>query len=376
MAAEAFVLSHFATLVGSPSFPGWLTKRLEKRLQTIGSFQLSTLYSAPHSCYVVAAHGAGAASRPPLTSTIGFLLSRLPSKPRLIGYARVSTEDQATDPQVDELKAAGCHEIHQEFASGASRARPVLSKLLLSMKAGESLVVVRLDRLARSVRHLLEVIETLEARGAHFRSLRDPIDTSTPQGMFSLQVLGAVAQLERSLISERTRAGIKAATSRGKRPGNPGIRSKDASAIRKAIGAREEIRLNGLISTADSWLPTVRRLRPTYRWEDVVRVLNASGQAWNTDRLRRAVKRMVSEGLAEQVLLDPAPRRPSSTRLTDMIRSMLMIDPDLSLRQIATKLEEMREPTPRGGSRWSASSVKSLLDRANPGAKPQSHTSS
>jgi DNA invertase Pin-like site-specific DNA recombinase len=303
-------------------------------------------------------------------------LSRLPSKPRLIGYARVSTEDQATDPQIDELRAGGCHEIHQEFASGASRARPVLSKLLLSIQAGESLVVVRLDRLARSVMHLLEVIQKLETRGAHFRSLRDPIDTSTPQGMFSLQVLGAVAQLERSLISERTRAGIKAATSRGKRPGNPGIRAKDASAIRKAIGAREEIRLNGLISTADSWLPIVRRLRPTYRWEDVVRVLNGSGQTWNVDRLRRSVKRMVSEGLAEKSLLDPAPRRPSSTRLKDIISGIMIGNPDLSLRQVAAKLEEMRERTPRGGFRWSASSVKSLVDRSNLARNAQSQTSS
>ena len=79
------------------------------------------------------------------------------------------------------------------------------------IRPGDVLVVVRLDRLARSVSHLLEVIERLEESGAHFRSLRDPIDTSTPQGMFSLQVLGAVAQLERALISERTKAGIKAA---------------------------------------------------------------------------------------------------------------------------------------------------------------------
>src|SRR5918995_5155665 len=208
-----------------------------------------------------------------------------PTRQRLIGYARVSTEEQATDAQLDELKAAGCAVIHQEHGSGASRTRPVLSRLIREISKGEVLVVVRLDRLARSVSHLLEVIETLEAKRAHFRSLRDPIDTSTPQGMFSLQVLGAVAQLERSLISERTKAGIKAATSRGKRPGNPRIRAKDASAIRKAIGAREEIRLNGLISTADSWLPVVRRLRPTYRWEDVVRVLNGSGQTWNVDRL-------------------------------------------------------------------------------------------
>jgi len=87
----------------------------------------------------------------------------------------------------------------------------LLSKSDSEVRPGDVLVVVRLDRLARSVSHLLEVIERLEDGGAHFRSLREPIDTSTPQGMFSLQVLGAVAQLERAPISERTKAGIKAA---------------------------------------------------------------------------------------------------------------------------------------------------------------------
>src|SRR5215471_16838377 len=119
---------------------------------------------------------------------------------RLIGYARVSTEDQGTDPQRDELFAAGCAAVYEEHASGADRSRPVLADLLRSIRHDETLVVVRLDRLARSVGHLLAVIEQLEAKGTHFRSLRDPIDTTTPQGMFSLQVLGAVAQLERALI--------------------------------------------------------------------------------------------------------------------------------------------------------------------------------
>src|ERR1700730_14395123 len=109
---------------------------------------------------------------------------------RLIGYARVSTEEQGTDPQLDELRAAGCDTVLEEHASGADRSRPVLARLLREIRPGETLVVVRLDRLARSVSHLLAVIEQLEAHGAHFRSLRDPIDTSTPQGMFSLQVLG------------------------------------------------------------------------------------------------------------------------------------------------------------------------------------------
>lgn len=93
------------------------------------------------------------------------------------------------------------------------------------------LVVVRLDPLARSISNLLQVIEDLEERGVRFRSIGDPIDTSSPQGMFSLQVLGAVAQLERALIAERTKAGIKAAKARGKLPGNPGLRKRRSEAI-------------------------------------------------------------------------------------------------------------------------------------------------
>jgi DNA invertase Pin-like site-specific DNA recombinase len=98
--------------------------------------------------------------------------------------------------------------------------------------------VVRLDRLARSVSHLLAVVEQLAAKGAYFLSLRDPIDTTTPQGMFSLQVLGAVAQLERTLIAERTKAGLLAARKRGRVGGNPGLRAGDPAAIRKIQAQR------------------------------------------------------------------------------------------------------------------------------------------
>src|SRR3954469_6016425 len=158
---------------------------------------------------------------------------------RLIGYARVSTEDQGTDPQTDELRAAACATIREEHASGADRSRPVLARLLRDIAAGDTLVVVRLDRLARSVSHLLAVIEQLAAKGAYFRSLRDPIDTTTPQGMFSLQVLGAVAQLERALIAERTKAGLQAARQRGRIGGNPGLRAGDPNAIRKVQNSRD-----------------------------------------------------------------------------------------------------------------------------------------
>jgi DNA invertase Pin-like site-specific DNA recombinase len=193
---------------------------------------------------------------------------------RLIGYARVPTDDQGTDPQLDELRAAGCVTILEEHASGADRGRPVLARLLRDIRTGETLVVVRLDRLARSVSHLLAVIEQLEAAGAHFRSLRDPIDTSTPQGMLSLQVLGAVAQLERALIAERTKSGLNAALARGRVGGNPGLRAGDPSAIRKLRASRDAAQLEGVLARLDTWLPTVRRMRPEQPWGDVVQVLN------------------------------------------------------------------------------------------------------
>src|SRR3954469_9126048 len=118
----------------------------------------------------------------------------------LVGYARVRTEDQATARQLDELRAAGGREVGGEHAAGGDRARPVLARTLARLRPGDTLVVVSLDRLARSLSPLRGVVEGRRARGVHFRSLRDPVDTASPQGLFTLQVLGAAAQLERALI--------------------------------------------------------------------------------------------------------------------------------------------------------------------------------
>ena len=285
---------------------------------------------------------------------------------RLIGYARVSTEDQGTDPQRDELAAAGCAMILEEHASGADRSRPVLARLLREIAAGETLVVVRLDRLARSVSHLLGVIEQLEACGAHFRSLRDPIDTTTPQGMFSLQVLGAVAQLERALIAERTQSGLNAARARGRVGGNPGLRAGDPNAIRKMRASRDAAHLAGVLAQLDAWLPTVRRMRPDQPWGDVVRVLNHGKAAgWTVERLRRTVRRLAAEGIIEARLLDRARPQPSDDRLVRLVAGIKAAAPDRTLQQIAAQLEAMRERTPRGGTRWHPSSVKHLLARAD-----------
>jgi DNA invertase Pin-like site-specific DNA recombinase len=283
-----------------------------------------------------------------------------------VGYARVSTEEQGTDPQLDELRAAGCETVLEEHASGADRSRPVLARLLREIRPGETLVVVRLDRLARSVSHLLAVIEQLEANGAHFRSLRDPIDTSTPQGMFSLQVLGAVAQLERALIAERTKAGLKAARSRGRIGGNPGLRAGDADAIRKVRTSRAAAHLDGVLQQLETWLPTVQRMRPDQSWGDVARVLNrGNGATWTVERLRRTVRRLVAEGLVEPNLMGRARPQTVDDRLVRLVTGIKAAAPDRTLQQIAAQLESMHERTPRGGTRWHPSSVKHLLAKRN-----------
>ena len=284
---------------------------------------------------------------------------------RLVGYARVSTDDQSTNAQLDALKAAGCSIVFKEHRSGADRDRPELARAIAAAGKGDVLVVVRLDRLARSVRHLLEVIDALRAKGAAFRSLGDPVDTSTPQGVFTIQILGAVAELERQLIASRTKAGIAAAVARGSRPGNPGLRSKDPRAITKIARARREGHTGRVIANVDAWLPTVRRLRPKTSWGEIVKELNQdptrTGGPWNVERLKRSVQRLVDEHIAGKELLGRAPRKPSNSGLIQTVLAIRLTDPDLTLRQIAAQLEAMRVKSPRGRAKWSASMVASVL---------------
>ncbi len=240
------------------------------------------------------------------------------------------------------------------------------------VRRGDVLVVARLDRLARSLSHLLSVIAELDAKGAHFKSLADPIDTTTPQGRFALQVLGAVAELERALIQERTKDGLRAAKKRGRVGGNPKLRAGDRDAIKQIVDAKAQAYFERVNRTAEHWLPIVKEMRPDHRWQDVVRVLNARRDRsnghplplWSVERLKRAVKRFVAEGLAHPALLQPAGRKFSSERLVTLVAGVKRANPELTLAQIGAQLEAMYERTPRGGTRWSPSSVKSLLDRA------------
>lgn len=136
----------------------------------------------------------------------------------LIGYARVSTREQETHLQIDALENAGVSRIYQEKASAVS-VRPQLQRCLSGLQAGDILVVYKMDRVARSLKDLLSILERVQAVGAHIRSLTEPLDTSVPVGIFMVQVLGAVAQLERSIIRERALAGQVAAYNRGVRWG-------------------------------------------------------------------------------------------------------------------------------------------------------------
>lgn len=137
-----------------------------------------------------------------------------------IGYARVSTQDQDTALQLDALRRAGCESIFEEKASGSSRrGRRQLARCLASLCKGDVLVVYKIDRVARSLFDLLEIVRQLEAVGAAIKSVTEPLDTASPMGVFMLQMLGAVAQLERSMIRERSIAGQLAARERGRMPG-------------------------------------------------------------------------------------------------------------------------------------------------------------
>src|SRR5690349_18886408 len=139
----------------------------------------------------------------------------------LVGYARVSTQDQRPELQLDALAAAGCERIYTEKASGAQRDRPELEAALDFVREGDTLVVWRMDRLARSIRQLIETVEELERRKVGLRSLTEAIDTTTSGGRLVFHIFAALAEFERSVIRERTTAGLEAARARGRKGGRP-----------------------------------------------------------------------------------------------------------------------------------------------------------
>ena len=183
----------------------------------------------------------------------------------LVGYARVSTQDQKPELQLDALKAAGCEKVFVEKASGAQRERPELKAALEYMRDGDTLVVWKLDRLARSMKQLIETVEGLEDVGVGFRSLTEAIDTTTAGGKLVFHVFGALAEFERSIIRERTRAGLDAARARGRKGGRPPkLKEADLKAARAMLADKsitvEEVAKHLRVSPATLYrhLPAAR----------------------------------------------------------------------------------------------------------------------
>ena len=160
----------------------------------------------------------------------------------LIGYARVSTQDQTLDLQSDALTAAGCEKIFtDEGVSGSKTDRPGLNEALEYVRKGDVLVVWRLDRLGRSLPHLIQVVTELGDRGVDFKSLKEAIDTSSPAGKLVFHMMGAMAEFERDLIRERTNAGLAAARARGRNGGRPSVLTPEQVKMGKALAVNRDI---------------------------------------------------------------------------------------------------------------------------------------
>ena len=147
-----------------------------------------------------------------------------------LGYARISTDrGQDTAAQLDALRTAGCERVFEERASGGRWDRPELHRMLDQLRDGDVVIVWKLDRLSRSLKDLLSIMEKIDAAGAGFRSLTEAIDTTTPAGRMMMQMVGVFAEFEREMIRERVRSGIAAAKQRGTKSGNPIGRPKQTA---------------------------------------------------------------------------------------------------------------------------------------------------
>ncbi len=168
----------------------------------------------------------------------------------LIGYARVSTPDQALELQTDELQAVGCEKLFSDIASGAKTERPGLVRAIEFCRKQDILVVWKLDRMGRSMSHLIETIKILEKRGIGFRSLTENIDTTTPSGRLIFHLFGSLAKFERDLIRERVQAGLKSARSRGRKGGRPPV-TEETKAIAQALWADKSLSVKQICQRLD-----------------------------------------------------------------------------------------------------------------------------
>lgn len=180
-----------------------------------------------------------------------------------IGYARISTPDQSLNIQRDALTAAGCERIFEDVASGAKDARRGLDEVIAYAREGDTLIVWKLDRLGRSLKHLIETVNQLHAKGIGFASVQENIDTTTSGGKLIFHVFGALAEFERELIRERTQAGLKAARARGKKGGRPPKMTPEQIDTAKRLMADPEISIDRICQTMKVSRSTLYRYCPS-----------------------------------------------------------------------------------------------------------------
>jgi DNA invertase Pin-like site-specific DNA recombinase len=179
-----------------------------------------------------------------------------------LGYARVSTDDQATAAQLDALRSADCPRVFEERASGGRWDRPELHRMLDQLREGDVVVVWKLDRLSRSLKDLLSIMAKIDAAGAAFRSLTEAIDTTTPAGRMMMQMVGVFAEFEREMIRERTRAGLERAAKKGRHPGRkPKLSIEQRIEVRDMVtsGKRTEAEAARLFGVHRSTISRVMR---------------------------------------------------------------------------------------------------------------------
>eukprot|EP00003_Mantamonas_plastica_P000268 TRINITY_DN10261_c0_g1_i2.p1 TRINITY_DN10261_c0_g1~~TRINITY_DN10261_c0_g1_i2.p1 ORF type:complete len:332 (+),score=-36.39 TRINITY_DN10261_c0_g1_i2:65-1060(+) len=317
-----------------------------------------------------------------------------------IGYARVSTHEQSIEGQIDLLVEAGCVKIFQEKVSGIRWDRPELDKALAFLKPGDELVVYKLDRLGRSVLDLLNLISKLADEGKHFVSLTDAIETSSPQGKFTLHMLGAVAEFERSLIVQRTRVGLDKARKAGRIGGNPKLKARDPEALMllserlkinyfQRIGGNpklkardpealmllsERLKINyfqRINKSSRVWLPVVRKHRPNKKWSMVTKLVNIEAEKqnekqWTEDRLKRAVKHFVKEGLLDAKVLETV-RKHEGSSLSDatiLVAGLVSANPEITLFELKRHLDESSFAPKRSLKGWPPSSVRNEVLKA------------
>ncbi len=179
-----------------------------------------------------------------------------------IGYARVSTVEQNNDLQIDALKKEGCDKIFEEKASGAQRDRPELKSALEYARAGDTIIVWKLDRLARSLKQLIETVEDLEKRGIGFKSITESIDTSTSGGRLIFHIFASLAEFERNIIRERTRAGLESAKARGRTGGRPSKMSEEDIEVAKTLLKNPDITAKEVAKRMGVSFATLYRLIP------------------------------------------------------------------------------------------------------------------